>query len=311
MPDVPMKEFMDRVEGKLQGLSVSTLQAIIREWAKQTPSNRREEFLSNLDAPQDASIDAEGLLANIDDLMERAENGSFCKGWGWDPEIYEERDFGDETWAEEVAELFRQARETLDTRQYDCARDAYEKLFDILQLGEEPGHLPGADLEGLVETNLDEARALYLRAIYLASPDLERPGKMFEGFQRFHSFYNPKELNFTGVQNAGTVSLPAWDEFLPRWISLLEGKTDNLSEFLLREAIQLQGGREPSHAFRRRTGNATRGLLLTGSMHWNTRGITWKWLTPPGRGWRQFCPTSLFAPKLPSASRVQGNALVT
>ncbi len=85
---------MNRVEGKLQGLSLPTLQAIIRECAKQTPSNRRWVCLSDLEPPRDMFIDAEGLLAEIDDLRERVESGSLCTGWGWDHEIHEERDFG-------------------------------------------------------------------------------------------------------------------------------------------------------------------------------------------------------------------------
>ena len=62
---------------------------------------------------------------------------------GWDEEIREERDWGDEGWAVEMDELFLQSRRLLFQGEYSLAEEAYTKLFGILEMGQEPGHLPG------------------------------------------------------------------------------------------------------------------------------------------------------------------------
>lgn len=41
--------------------------------------------------------DIETLIDEIEEFAQRVENGEYCDGWGWDEEIYEERDWGDES----------------------------------------------------------------------------------------------------------------------------------------------------------------------------------------------------------------------
>ncbi|MFQ6092438.1 MAG: hypothetical protein ACE5OR_07115 [bacterium] len=239
------KEFMDQVEECLKTSSPDTLREILIEWAKSTHPSKRSEFLARLVPPsqreQITALDEE-LLEEISELAERVENGDYCEGWGWDEEIREERDWGDESWAAEVDEFFTRVHEAMMEGHYKLARDAYARLFDILEMGEEPGHLPGSpDPKDMLETDLDEARACYLRSVYLVSPRDKRPAKLLEAMQRFR-YQIGDELNLQSIINADLNSLPDFSQFLSRWKNLLKTRSEHSAGYLLREAVVLSGG---------------------------------------------------------------------
>ncbi|MBE0448711.1 MAG: hypothetical protein IBX64_11560, partial [Actinobacteria bacterium] len=99
---ISFEEFIEQVEQRLGEYSQETLRKIIMEWAKSTPSADRRQFLAKLLPPlpqQLVSLSGEELLGEIRGLAKRVENGDYCVGWGWDHDIHEERDFGDESWA--------------------------------------------------------------------------------------------------------------------------------------------------------------------------------------------------------------------
>jgi len=47
-------------------------------------------------------LDTCSLLEDIEAFYNRVKNGEYYDHWGWDAEIHEEREFGDESWAEEM-----------------------------------------------------------------------------------------------------------------------------------------------------------------------------------------------------------------
>jgi len=242
---ISFKEFMEQVEERLKGFSPETLRGILIEWAKSVPRVERHEFLNRLVPPtpqQQVSERDEELLEEIQELAKRVKEGDYCNGWGWDDEYGEERDWGDESWASEADEFFCGAYDSLVNGHYDLAVNAYALLFEILEMGEESGHLPGSpDPTDMIETDLGEARACYLRAVYLSSPPDKRPTRLLEGVQRF-SYSIGDHLNLRSVINVQRETLPGFAEFLPCWIDLLKNATGDAARYLLREAVMLSGG---------------------------------------------------------------------
>lgn len=244
MPEISFKEFMDQVKEQLEGHSAEILRDILYEWAKDTPPKERFVFLQKIrHAPvKTKPFTDDELLEDIDDLMERVEDGSFCDGWGWDHEIHDSRDWGDESWVEEVDDFFSRARTSIEKGDYKVGRDAYSKIFDILDMAEEPGHLPGQEPWEMVKTDHDEARALYFRAIYLSAPLINRPQELFEGMQRFNYFNVDEDLNMKNIINVLLDPLPDFDSFLPIWIDFLKKSKGVFASHLLREAVTIKEG---------------------------------------------------------------------
>ncbi len=244
MPEISFKEFMDQVKEQLEGYSVEILRDILYEWARDTHPNERVIFLQKIRPPpvKVKSFTDDELLEDIDDLMERVEDGSFCNGWGWDDEIQDSRDWGDESWVEEVDDFFSRAKNSIMNGDYKVARDAYSKIFDILDMAEEPGHLPGQDPWEMVKNDLDEVRALYFRAIYLSTPLINRPQELFEGMQRFNYYKVDEDLNMKNIINVLLKPLPDFDSFLSAWIDFLKKSKGAFASHLLREAVMIKEG---------------------------------------------------------------------
>lgn len=242
----------------LKAYSLDTLREMLIEWARNTHPSKRSEFLAKLVlAPPDQEIPEpdEELLEGINELAKRVESGDYCVGWGWDDEIQEERDWGDESWADEVDEFFTRAHEAMTAGHYKLAKDAYARLFDILEMGEEPGHLPGSlDPQDMLDTDLREARSCYLRSVYLSSLPDERPSELLEAMQRF-GYHLGDDLNLQSIVNAGRNPLPDFTQFLSHWIDLLKRTNERSARYLLREAVMLSGGTSAIAKLAREEGN--------------------------------------------------------
>jgi hypothetical protein len=243
--NISYKEFMDQVEKRLTTFSPDTLQMILLDWAKNTHPSKRDEFLSKLTpaltTKEESEPDKE-LLEEINELAQRVDNGDYCEGWGWDDAIQEERDWGDESWADETDEFFIRAHDAMTFGHYTLAKDAYARLFDILDMGEEAGHLPGSpDPQDLLDTDLNEARSCYLRSVYISTLSHKRPTELLRLMQRFR--HHPgDELNLRSVVNAELKPLPEFPQFLLEWIALLKESNELSASYLLREAVILSGG---------------------------------------------------------------------
>lgn len=120
------------------------MRELLARWASEVQPDGRYEFLARITAlpVEEQDLDEqteEELLGEIAAFAERVADGDYCEGWGWDAEIGEERDWGDESWAEEMDELFLQARRLLFQGNSKLAETVYKKLFEILAMGEEVG----------------------------------------------------------------------------------------------------------------------------------------------------------------------------
>ena len=251
---------MEKVNDRLDEMSAEDLRELLARWASEVQPDGRYEFLARITAlpVEEQDLDEqteEELLGEIAAFAKRVADGDYCEGWGWDAEIGEERDWGDESWAEEMDELFLQARRLLFQGNSKLAETVYKKLFEILAMGEESGHLPGdPDYENLLDVELKEQVALLIRAIYLNAVPTRRPEQVFASIQK-HS-YLANGILLSDIVNANDTALPEWDSFLPEWIAFLQEQPARQVSELLREAISLQGGIGAIAEFARRNSQA-------------------------------------------------------
>lgn len=238
------KEFIEEVRVCLRNLSTEDFRNLILYWASEEYPLRRQEFLDKLILPKqkkEVISNVETLMDEIEAFTQRVEDGEYCDGWGWDDAIHEERDWGDESWAEEMDEFFLQARSLLLQGKYKLAEEAYRRLFDILEMGQEPGHLPGdPDCSNMLKVDIDEQVALFLRSVYMNSTFEERPALLSESINEYG--YLAREIKLKNVIDALDSLLPDLDAFLADWIELLKNQSQMRVSELLREAVFLKGG---------------------------------------------------------------------
>ena len=235
---------MEGVRMRLRNLSTEDFWNLILNWASEEHPSKRQEFLDKLIPPKQkkqVACKEETLMDEIEAFAQRVEDGEYCDGWGWDDAIHEERDWGDESWAEEIDEFFLQARGSLMQGEYKLAEEVYRRLFDILEMGQEPGHLPGdPDHSNILKVDMDEQVALFLRSVYMNATSEERPASLYESINEYK--YLARKIKLKNVMDALDTLLPDINTFLTDWIEFLKNQSAmNISE-LLREAVVLKGG---------------------------------------------------------------------
>jgi hypothetical protein len=244
MAGLSYQQFMRKASERLQKFSDEELRQLILGWASDKAPGERELFLAKLTLPQRAQVkitSAKTLLEEIDALAQRVEDGDYCDGWGWDDDLHEERDWGDESWSEEVDAFFRKTRAFLLAGEYQTAEAAYRKLFAILDLGREPGRLPGdPNYRNMLEADLDEETAAFLRTIYHLTPLQERAVALYDAMREYCDYFS--KIKLVDICEVADAPLPDFEEFLRDWIQLLETEDDKCVGMLLQEAVLLQGG---------------------------------------------------------------------
>lgn len=236
---------MEEVRSQLEQASKEDLQRLVLAWADAELPDKREDFLNKLEleSPDEISgTDADTLLEEIEEFTEEVEDGVYVDGYGWDHDLMEERDFGDESWAEEMDHFFLEARELLRGGNNQAAEKVYRKLFAILELREEPGYLPGdLDDNNMLETDLHEHTALFLRSVYMNADSDERAHQLYENMKEYGYLTSPR-MKLADIRDALDESLPDFDDFLADWIAFLKEKSLLHVNKLLREAVFLKGG---------------------------------------------------------------------
>ena len=109
---------MEKVNNRLDEMSAEDLRELLARRASEVQPDGRYEFLARITAlpVEEQDLDEqteEELLGEIAAFAKRVADGDYCEGWGWDAEIGEERDWGDESWAEDGAEVVRSPEEAL------------------------------------------------------------------------------------------------------------------------------------------------------------------------------------------------------
>lgn len=215
--------FLKEVEKQIDGLSKEELKAILLMKAKNLKPTEREFFLAELSPEKKAEVaaDDDTLLTDIDYFVKRVEDGEYSHGWGWDDEIHDEREWGDESWADEMDELFDRTDEVFLSGDIKLACQAYGKLLKAFHMGEETGHFPGQlSSTEMVETDLNEARSRYLRALYETTHKKERAKIIFDEIEDL-KYIGFSDFDLNTIRDALSTKPEEWEEFLEDFKEIL------------------------------------------------------------------------------------------
>lgn len=257
--------FLNELESRLRALSAQEMSAALLAHAECLPARERTSFLeifTSVEPPSGggeagrgatvAAVSAgaadEMLLADIKAFEGRLESGAYVEGWGWDEDLHDERSFGDESWADEMDDLLSGAETAFLDGDLDLARIAYEPLLKAFERHAE-GFCGPEEPERMLSTDVGEARARYLRAVYETTPPSERADTLLEEMGALRCIGGPPSLQ--PVVDARRAALPDLEAFLPAWIARLGSGIRGDSPVavfardvtrLRSEAAQLRGG---------------------------------------------------------------------
>jgi len=254
--------FVNELESRLRTLSADEISAALLAHAECLPARDRASFLDIFASSKQSSEDgetaiaavaptdaADTLLPDIEAFVKRLGSGAYVEGWGWDEDIHDERSFGDESWADEMDDLLTGAETAFLDGDLALARAAYEPLLKAFERHAE-GFCGPEEPEGMLGTDVEEAKARYLRAVYETTPLPARADALFEEMGALR--YIGGEASLRPVADARRTALPDLEAFLPAWIARLGAGTkgdsapgDLFARDITRlrsEAAQLRGG---------------------------------------------------------------------
>ena len=237
--------FLQQLGVALDSLSPDEIRQSIKAYATELLPAEREPFLAMLVRKEAPRQEAGPLLDDIDDLLARIRAGEFYDGYGWDHEIYAERAFGDDSWADEMDDLFSGAANAFVNGDFDLAWQAYSRLLRAIWGGEESEQLSGAeDPIELLKTDLAEAKTRCLRALYEVTPAPDRPSALLDALYAFA--WSGRSVTLQNLREARPVDLADVTTFLPAWIAGLKTERragfDQQARQLLSEATVLHEG---------------------------------------------------------------------
>lgn len=251
-----LQRFSGELEACLETMSHDELRERLLHHARGLPPAERTPFLAIFSTPRttvrtsSASVcvslvevvEDDPLLDEIDEFVDRLRAGDYVHGFGWDPEIRDQRAFGDEGWVWEMDGFLDAADRAFTSGRLGLARAAYERLLGAFALDGEVGAFCGAlPPTEMISTDLGEAQARYLRSVYETTAPEERAEALAGAWFGLPSIDLP---TLTEVREARVDDLAELDEFLPRWIGALRsfGAGRRGTRSLLREATQMAGG---------------------------------------------------------------------
>lgn len=224
-----LASFLDALEARLSERTPEAVKAALIAHAEQLVPRERESFLAIFVEPEfdrgaggalDEDREPDPLLIEIEAFVERLRTGRYVDGWGWDPEIYEERAFGDESWAHEMDDLFAAANAAFLEGDLQLARESLGRLLGAFDLDVEAQAFCGPDSpQGMVSVDVGEAQARYLRAIYETTAASERPAALLDAIEDLRCIGGDASLSV--IHEARRARMPGLDAFLPDWIGHL------------------------------------------------------------------------------------------
>jgi hypothetical protein len=258
---IALKPFLETISNYCNELSKSELTMVVLELAKGVGTSQRAALLKQIKAvwpgnqwvettattPIDELLNAiDALKESIEERIKSIDDGSYWEhGGGWDGDYYDEDpDYVDQEQADELAALFDEVEDLFVDEHYAAARQAYERLFGLLD------YVDGFSTVDLGE-NMDrrEARARYCRSVYEAE-SIDKQLKHFaramqvdlssEDFPRPAGSHLPL---LQDVMDAAVADMVDLDAFLPAWRSLLAEnyRTKRAADLLLEVEYRLKG----------------------------------------------------------------------
>jgi len=174
-----MNDLLDNITAQLRHFTHEETVALVRDFLTGLDEKQHIRFL-NLVAQGPRPLvaeamgldDAEDLLDEIQILRSAIANDVYVEyGAGYDPEYGEYRGFGDDSWIDEMDNLFAAATSFFRAGQFKAAADAYVALFDIFYLSEDGFHFTRPDPAEALHTDVDVMKENLFIAIGRGNPD--------------------------------------------------------------------------------------------------------------------------------------------
>jgi hypothetical protein len=180
---------------RLKQLSRDQLADIIERFFAQLNDKQRLEFLNLLPTTRSEDLESqlpysrdEDFLSEIEDFCDRVRNEEFVKyGAGFDPDEGEYHGFGDDSWIDEMDELFDAAEVYFLARHYGTAEKAYQMLFDCLEIESREGgyYFTTSDPQAALSTDLIKARDHYFHSLCHLYRGETLAGKIIDGLREY------------------------------------------------------------------------------------------------------------------------------
>lgn len=247
-----MKLFVDQLDERLKQLEVADIKVLLTaRGARMLPAERAAVL--ELLAPVDAALDegelpaqsGSALVAEVRAFVGELETGSYCDGWGWNPETRRQEYLGDDSWILRVDALFDGAAEAFLRGDFEIAADAYGVLLGAFRL---PNAFTGERPELEIETDIGEAKARYFRCLFEVLPAEAAATRVCEAVNELR-YIGSDRIGLHAVSDTLTTPLGRLDAILPAWIRTLvrlgelhPGRRIHSREWLLAEAARLSGG---------------------------------------------------------------------
>jgi hypothetical protein len=174
-----MDDLLQKINARLQHYNHDELMALIWDFL----SSRDEEDLTDfLDLMRQKSRpaaleplelqDADDLLGSIQDLHDAIANDEYVQyGSGYDPDYGEYRGFGDDSWIDEMDNLFAAATSLYRAGDYQAVAAAYIALFAIFGLAEDGFHFTRPDPPAALHTDLNVMKQHLFTTLGMLNPD--------------------------------------------------------------------------------------------------------------------------------------------
>ncbi len=213
------------------------------------------------------TTEAESLLRDIHTLVEKY-GASRHEGRGND---WEEEESDNEEWdyyepahgswpTAKIDALFERADTAFRAGDLVLAREAYGRLFSLVAgYGEEGFDADEEESEPVGATDLDEAKARYLRSLYETTEPARRPAALLKALEDLQ-YVGGGPVGIPEVIGARRAPLPDREAFLEAWIELLRQSRADQSGFdiearrLLFQAVRISRGTDGLAELARRDG---------------------------------------------------------
>jgi hypothetical protein len=174
-----MSDLFEKIAAQLRHFTHEEIVVLVRDFLAGLDEKQQVRFL-NLVAQGPRPLVAKAMgLGQAEDLLDEikalrdAIAGDECVEYdaGYAPEYGECRGFGDDSWTDEMDDLFAAATSFFRASQFKAAADAYVALFDIFHLSERGYHFTRHDLAGALRTDLDVVKKNMSTSVGQSCPD--------------------------------------------------------------------------------------------------------------------------------------------